>query len=79
MQMETYRPQRRVYSKNTRNSTVEMPTRGEVRVRENDSTYLLDSQLPDALFAWVIAWVVASLAHGLGGHLQAYWYQVQPR
>ena len=32
----------------------------------------MDLQLPDEAIAWVIAWVVASLAHGLGGQVRAY-------
>jgi hypothetical protein len=34
-------------------------------------------QLLDGVIAWGIAWVVASLAHGLGGQVQAYLYQTQ--
>jgi hypothetical protein len=37
----------------------------------------MDLQLPDGVIAWGIAWVVASLAHGLGGQVRAYLYQTQ--
>jgi hypothetical protein len=41
----------------------------------NDSQHNL--QLLDGVIAWGIAWVVASLAHGLGGQIRAYLYQTQ--
>ncbi|MFL5589954.1 MAG: hypothetical protein ACJ8DI_20210 [Ktedonobacteraceae bacterium] len=37
----------------------------------------MDLQLLDGVIAWGIAWVVASLAHGLGGQVRAYLYQTQ--
>ena len=41
------------------------------------STCLISLQLPHGVIAWGIAWVVASLAHGLGGQNRAYWEQRQ--
>ena len=37
----------------------------------------MDLQLPEGVIAWGIAWVVASLAHGPGGEIQAYFLQTQ--
>ena len=41
------------------------------------SSCLISLQLLDGVIAWGIAWVVASLAHGLGGQIRAYLYQAQ--
>ena len=41
------------------------------------STCCLSLQLPGDVIAWMLAWVAASLAHGLGGQDRAYLYQTQ--
>ena len=44
---------------------------------QDDNTCVMDLQLPERVIAWAIAWVGASLAHGLGGQLRAYLQQTR--